>query len=244
MNPRPAADAGPRGGSAGSAVAGSAGSAVGGSAAAGSAAGSGVGPIRVLLADDEHLIRGAMVALLGLEDDLTVVGEAATGREALSMARALRPDVAVLDLQLPDIDGVTVAATLLTELPDCRSMIVTSHGRPGHLKRALASGVRGFLPKTVSAEVLAEVVRTVHGGGRYVDPALAADAISAGDSPLTPREADVLELAAEGAPVDEIARRAALSPGTVRNYLSSAATKVGAANRHEAAKIARRYGWI
>lgn len=201
-------------------------------------------PIRVLLAEDEHLIRGALAALLTLEDDLVIVAQAATGREALSLARALRPDVAVLDLQLPDLDGVTVASTLLTELPDCRSMIVTGHGRPGHLKRALAAGVRGFLPKTVSAEVLAQVVRTVHSGGRYVDPALAAEAISAGDSPLTPREADVLELAAEGAPVDEIARRAALSPGTVRNYLSSAATKVGAANRHEAARIARRYGWI
>ncbi|HEX8626583.1 MAG TPA: response regulator transcription factor, partial [Catenuloplanes sp.] len=112
------------------------------------------------------------------------------------------------------------------------------------LKRALSVGVRGFLPKTVSAEVLADVVRRVHGGGRYVDPQLAADAISAGDSPLTPREADVLELAAEGAPVEEIARRAALSPGTVRNYLSSAVGKVGAANRHEAVRIARGYGWI
>jgi two-component system response regulator DesR len=114
----------------------------------------------------------------------------------------------------------------------------------GHLKRALAAGVRGFLPKTVSAAVLADVVRTIHGGGRYVDPQLAADAISAGDSPLTPREADVLELAAEGAPVEEIARRAALSPATVRNYLSSAAGKIGATNRHEAARIARQYGWI
>jgi len=142
------------------------------------------------------------------------------------------------------MDGVTVARTLLAELPGCRTMIVTSHGRPGHLKRALSVGVRGFLPKTISAEVLADVVRRIHAGGRYVDPQLAADAISAGDSPLTPREADVLELAAEGAPVEEIARRAALSPGTVRNYLSSAAGKVGAANRHEAVRIARGYGWI
>jgi two-component system response regulator DesR len=123
-------------------------------------------------------------------------------------------------------------------------MIVTSHGRPGHLKRALAAGVRGFLPKTVSSDVLATVVRTVHKGGRYVDPALAAEAISAGDSPLTPREADVLELALEGAPVDEIARRASLSPGTVRNYLSSAVGKTGTSNRHEAARWARAKGWI
>lgn len=201
-------------------------------------------PIRILLADDEHLIRGAIAALLGLEDDLEVVAQAATGAEALSLARALRPDVAVLDLQLPDLDGVTVATTLHAELPTCRTMIVTSHGLPGHLKRALTGGVRGFLAKTVSAEVLATVVRTVHAGGRYVDPQLAAEAISAGDSPLTPREADVLNLAAHGAPVEEIARRAALSPGTVRNYLSSAVGKTGAANRHEAALIARTRGWI
>ena len=123
-------------------------------------------------------------------------------------------------------------------------MIVTSHGRPGHLKRALSAGVRGFLPKTTSAATLAQVVRTVHAGGRHVDPELAADAIAAGDSPLTPREADVLELAADGAPVEEIAVRASLSPGTVRNYLSSAVTKLGAANRHDACAIARRMGWI
>jgi two-component system, NarL family, response regulator DesR len=202
------------------------------------------GPIRLLLADDEHLIRGALAALLALEDDLTVVAQAATGAEALAMARATRPDVAVIDLQMPDLDGVAVARALHDELPACRTLIVTSHGRPAELKRALAAGVRGFLPKTVSAEVLATVVRTVHGGSRYVDPQLAADAIAAGDSPLTPREADVLALAAEGAPVEEIARRAALSPGTVRNYLSSAVGKTGAANRHAAVRIARANGWI
>jgi two-component system, NarL family, response regulator DesR len=201
-------------------------------------------PIRILLADDEHLIRGAMAALLGLEDDFTVVAQAATGAQALAQARVHRPDVAVLDLQLPDGDGVSVARTLHDELPSCRTVIVTSHGLPGHLKRALAVGVRGFLPKTVAAETLAAVVRTVHGGGRYVDPQLAAEAISAGDNPLTPREAHVLQLAAEGAPVEEIARRASLSPGTVRNYLSAAVGKTGAANRHEAVRIARGYGWI
>lgn len=200
--------------------------------------------IRILLADDEHLIRGALAALLGLEDDLTVVAQAATGAEALSMARALRPDVAVLDLQLPDLDGVRVAKTLHTDVPGCRTMIVTSHGLPGHLKRALTAGVRGFLPKTVSAETLATVVRTVHNGGRYVDPQLAAEAISVGDSPLTAREAQVLELAADGSPVEEIAQRAALSPGTVRNYLSSAVGKLGATNRHEAVRVARGFGWI
>jgi two-component system response regulator DesR len=205
----------------------------------------GSGPrIAILLAEDEHLIRGALAALLRLEDDFDVVAEAGTGTEALSMARALRPDVAILDLQLPDLDGITVARALHDELPRCRTLIVTSHGRPGYLKRALANGVRGFLPKTVSAEVLADVVRTIHKGGRYVDPTLASEAISAGDSPLTPREADVLELAADGASVEEIAQRASLSPGTVRNYLSSASAKIGATNRHEAARVARRYGWI
>ncbi|MBL7259996.1 response regulator transcription factor [Paractinoplanes lichenicola] len=200
--------------------------------------------IRVLLADDEHLIRGAMAALLALEDDLTVSAQAATGAETLSMARALHPDVAIIDLQLPDMDGVRVAEVLHRELPTCRTMIVTSHGLPGHLRRALAAGVRGFLPKTAAAEVLATVIRTVAAGGRYVDPQLAAEAISAGDSPLTTRETDVLTLAATGAPIDEIARRASLSPGTVRNYLSAAAGKLGAANRHEAARRAREQGWI
>ncbi|MFC0847145.1 response regulator [Streptomyces noboritoensis] len=201
-------------------------------------------PLRVLLADDEHLIRGALAALLGLEDDLTVVAEAASGPEALAMARAHRPDVAVLDLEMPGADGVSVATSLRAELPGCRTMIVTSHGRPGHLKRALAAGVRGFVPKTVSARKLAEIIRSVHAGNRYVDPELAADAISAGDSPLTAREAQVLELAADGAPVAEIAERAGLSPGTVRNYLSSAASKLGAENRHTAVRLARRRGWV
>jgi two-component system response regulator DesR len=199
--------------------------------------------IRVLLADDENLIRSALAALLGMED-VQVVAQAATGDEALAMARIHHPDVAVLDLQMPGLDGIAVAEALRHELPGCASIIVTSYGRPGHLKRALAAGVRGFLPKTVSAHVLADVVRTTRGGGRYIDPELAADAISAGDSPLTPREADVLELSTDGVPVEEIARRAALSPGTVRNYLSSAASKLGATNRHEAVHVARTHGWI
>ncbi len=204
--------------------------------------------IRVLLADDEHLIRGAVAQMLDLEDDIEVVAQAASCDEVVAMALAARPDVAVLDLQMPGSqavpDGIGAASQLAGLLPDCGSVIVTGHGRPGHLKRALAAGVRGFLPKTTSAATLAAVVRTVHRGGRHVDPELAAEAIAAGDSPLTPREADVLELAAEGAPVEEIADRAALSVGTVRNYLSSAAGKLGAANRHEACAIARRMGWI
>lgn len=200
--------------------------------------------IRVMLADDEHLIRVALAQLLALETDLLVVAQAATGDEALAMASRVRVDVAVLDLQMPGPDGIAVAEQLVHTAPDVGTVIVTSHGRPGHLKRALTAGVRGFLPKTTSAATLAAVVRTVHHGGRYVDPELAAEAIAAGDSPLTPREADVLELAADGAPVDEIAERAALSAGTVRNYLSNAATKLGAANRHDACAVARRMGWI
>jgi two-component system response regulator DesR len=206
--------------------------------------------IRLLLADDENLIRSALAALLSLEDDLEVVAQAASADEALAMARLHRPDVAVLDLQMPGLGtaaatgGIGVVEVLRVDLPECAALIVTGHGRPGHLKQALAAGARGFLPKTVSAQVLADVIRTVHTGGRYVDPQLAAEAISSGDSPLTAREADVLELAADGAPVEEIARRAALSPGTVRNYLSSAAGKLGTANRHEAARVARAHGWI
>ncbi|MGK5730588.1 response regulator transcription factor [Streptomyces sp. URMC 124] len=201
-------------------------------------------PIRVMLADDEHLIRGAVAALLGLEEDLQVVAEAASGPEALVMARAHRPDVAVLDLQMPGADGVAVATSLRAELPSCRTMIVTGHGRPGHLKRALEVGVRAFVPKTVSAQKLAEIIRTVHSGSRYVDPELAADAISVGDSPLTGREAELLELAEGGAPIAEIAKRSSLTPGTVRNYLSAAVAKLGAENRHAAARIARAQGWL
>lgn len=200
--------------------------------------------IRLLLADDENLIRSAIAALLSMEDDLEVVAQAASGPEAVAAALHHRPDVAVLDLQMPGLDGIAVSEALRDSLAGCATLIVTSHGRPGHLKRALAAGVKGFLPKTVSAPVLAEVVRTVHAGARYVDPELAAEAISAGDSPLTPRESDVLELAASGAPLEEIAHRAAISPGTVRNYLSSAATKLGASNRHDAVRVARAHGWI
>lgn len=200
--------------------------------------------IRVLVADDENLIRDGLAGLLTLEDDIEVIARASSGNETLAMAAKHRPDVALLDLQMPEPDGIECARRLAQDLPECRCVIVTSHGRPGYLKSALASGVKGFLPKTVPAQVLVQVVRTVAEGGRYVDPELAAEAIGAGESPLSPRESDVLALAAEGAPVDEIATRAALSPGTVRNYLSMATTKVGAANRHEAVRIARGRGWI
>lgn len=205
--------------------------------------------IDVLLADDEHLIRTAMAALLDLEDDLHVAAEAGSGTELLALWRrrveqGVPPAVAVLDLQMPGLDGIETAAELLALTPGAGTLIVTSHGRPGYLKRALSIGVRGFLPKTAPAATLAQVIRTVHAGGRYVDPELAAEAISAGDSPLTPREADVLEFAADGASVEEIARRAHLSPGTTRNYLSAAVAKLGVANRYEATLRARERGWI
>ncbi len=200
--------------------------------------------IRVLLADDEHLIRVALAQMLDLEDDIEIVGQAATGPEAVAQARALSPDVAVLDLQMPGLDGIAAAARIGEVLPGCGCLIVTSHGRPGLLKRALSTGVRGFLPKTTSAQTLAAAVRAVAAGGRYVDPDLAAEAMAIGDSPLTPRETAVLEAASDGAPVDEIARRTHLAAGTVRNYLSSAAAKLAAANRHEAVNAARRMGWI
>lgn len=200
--------------------------------------------IRVLLADDENLIRDALAGLLSLEEDIEVVARAASGAEALAAAMKHRPDVALLDLQMPNPDGIAVARQLATDLPECRCIIVTSHGRPGYLKSALGAGVRGFLPKTVSAQTLAGVVRTVAAGGRHVDPELAAEAIGAGDSPLSPREADVLAYARDGAPVEEIAHRASLSKGTVRNYLSAAVAKLGATNRHEAVRIARDRGWI
>ncbi|WP_338889793.1 response regulator transcription factor [Rhodococcus sovatensis] len=200
--------------------------------------------IRVLLADDENLIRTALATMLALEDDIEIVAQTESGESAVTAAKEFAPDVAVLDLQMGGIDGIEAASAIAAAVPSCASIIVTSHGRPGYLKKALSAGVRGFLPKTTSASTLAEVVRTVHGGGRYVDPTLAAEAIGAGDSPLTPRESDVLEFAADGATVAEIAARAHLSQGTTRNYLSAAAAKLGAANRHEASAIARRHGWI
>lgn len=200
--------------------------------------------IRILVAEDEHLIREAMSALLALESDLEIIAQASSGPETVVAARTHRPDVAVLDLQMPGIDGIAAAREILRDDPGCRVLIVTSHGMPGHLKRSLEAGVSGFVPKTISATKLADAIRTVHDGERYIDPALAADAIAAGDSPLSGRETDILALATDGAPVTEIARRACLAPGTVRNYLSSALTKLGAGNRHEAVHIARSHGWV
>ena len=210
--------------------------------------------IRIVVADDETLIREALEAILTLQADIDVVAVAASGTEAIVQIERHRPDVAVLDLLMPGADGIEVAAAISDSSRSSHSsqrtpqetkcLILTSHARPGYLKRALAAGVRGFVPKTTPAARLTEIIRRLHAGQRYVDPELSAEAIAAGDSPLTPREADVLELAADGAPVEEIARRAHLSPGTVRNYLSAAALKLSAPNRHAAAEIARSKGWI
>lgn len=204
--------------------------------------------IPVFLADDETLIRAALATMLDLEADLEVVDHVGSGAELLAAWQRrpadVSPAVAVIDLQMPGIDGIETATQLLRLTPGAATLIVTSHGRPGYLKRALAAGVRGFLPKTTSAATLAEVIRTVHGGGRYVDPQLAAEAISAGDTVLTAREADVLEYALDGSSIEDIARRAHLSPGTTRNYLSAAMAKLGVSNRYEAALAAREKGWI
>jgi two-component system, NarL family, response regulator DesR len=197
--------------------------------------------IRVLLADDEDLIRGALAALLGLEPDIEVVAQASDGRAAVEKVMAHRPDVAVVDLQMPELSGLEVAAEVASA---CAVVILTGHGRPALLRRALQSGARGFVPKGSPASVLADVVRRVHGGGRYVDPALAADALMEPECPLTPRELDVLRLAGEDIPVATIARRAHLSAGTVRNYLAAAVAKLEAGSRAEAISTAREHGWL
>ncbi|HYN97103.1 MAG TPA: response regulator transcription factor [Pilimelia sp.] len=200
--------------------------------------------IRVLLADDEEMIRVALAALLGLEPDLEVVAQAGDGRAAVDAARAHRPDVAVLDLEMPALDGLGATAELAAALPSCAVVILTGRGQPAHLTRALAAGARGFLPKGSPGGALADVIRRVHAGGRYVDPAMAADALAAPQCPLTPRELEVLRLAEYGTPVAAIARGAHLSAGTVRNHLSAAVAKLGVASRAEAIRVARDSGWL
>ncbi|GIJ20448.1 response regulator transcription factor [Micromonospora lutea] len=200
--------------------------------------------IRVLLADDEELIRTALAALLDLEEDLSVVAQAADGEAAVTAALAHRPDVAVIDLTMPRRDGFQVATELARALPECAVVILTGQGRPAHLTRALAAGARGYLPKGAPGGALADVIRRVHAGGRYVDPALAADALTIPPCPLTPRELETLRLSGDDAPVAAIARRAHLSPGTVRNYLALAVQKLDAGTRAEALRIARDNGWL
>jgi two-component system response regulator DesR len=201
-------------------------------------------PIRLLLADDQALVRGALSALLGLEPDLQVVAEVGSGDEVLAAVRAHRPDVALLDVEMPGMDGIAATAALRAEFPTVRVLIVTTFGRPGFLRRALQAGADGFVVKDTPATQLAEAVRRVHAGLRVVDPALATDSLVAGESPLTARETDVLQAARDGSSVAAIAKKLFLSEGTVRNHLSAAIGKTGAANRTEAVLIADGNGWL
>ncbi|MFD3309817.1 DNA-binding response regulator [Streptomyces sp. NPDC058694] len=199
--------------------------------------------IRLLIADDEDLLRGALAALLGLEQDLVVVAEASTSTDAVRLAREYRPDIAVLDLEMPPTDGLRAAEEIRAELPT-QIVLVTRHARPAVLRRALAAGIRGFVPKTTAATRLAEIIRDVAAGRRYVDPDIAASALTEDDCPLTDRELEVLRAARTGASVVEIAAAVHLAPGTVRNYLSAAMSKLGASTRHAAAHHAWEQGWI
>ena len=200
--------------------------------------------IRLLLADDQALVRAALAALLSLEEDFEVVAEVARGDEVVDAAREHRPDVALLDVDMPGLDGLAAAAILTSEVPSCRVMIVTTFGRPGFLRRAMEAGVSGFVVKDAPAELLADAVRRVWAGERVVDPALAAATLAGGTSPLTGRERDVLVAARDGASVAVIATRVFLSEGTVRNHLSSAIAKTGVSNRMEAVLVAEDRGWL
>jgi two-component system response regulator DesR len=200
--------------------------------------------IRLLVADDQELIRSAFVALLSLQPDFEVVAAVGRGDEVVPAAKAHRPDVALLDIEMPGIDGLAAAGVLTHEVPECRSLILTTFGRPGYLRRAMESGALGFVVKDAPPEQLANAIRRVAAGERVVDPALAAETLASGISPLTARERDVLIAARPGARVSEIAGTLFLSEGTVRNYLSTAMGKVGAHNRAEAVRLADERGWL
>lgn len=200
--------------------------------------------IRVLIAEDQTMVRGALAALLALEEDLAIVAQVARGDEVLDAARRERPDVALLDIEMPGGDGLEAAQTLACELPAIRSLVLTTFARPGYLRRAMAAGAAGFVLKTAPAEELAVAIRRVAAGERVVDPGLAAEALSEGDSPLTARERDVLAEARSGDPVATLAGRLHLSAGTVRNYLSSAMRKLDARTRAEAVRAAEEKGWL
>jgi two-component system, NarL family, response regulator DesR len=200
--------------------------------------------IRLLLADDQGLIRGALAALLALEDDFEVVATVGRGDEVVAAAKAHDADVALLDIEMPGIDGLAAAGVLAQEVPQCRSLILTTFGRPGYLRRAMESGASGFVVKDAPPEQLADAIRRVAAGERVVDPVLAAATLATGESPLTARERDVLIAARPGITVSEIAKRLFLSEGTVRNYLSAAMAKVGARNRAEAVRTADERGWL
>ena len=200
--------------------------------------------IRILLADDQHLVRGALAALLALEDDFEVVASVADGAAAVRAAVELQPDVALLDIEMPGLDGIAATREIRSQAPGVRVMILTTFGRPGYLRRAMDAGARGFMVKDAPPDRLADAVRQVHGGRTVVDPALAVASLSAGANPLTDREADVLRAAEDGGTVADIARVLILSEGTVRNYLSAAIGKTGARTRAEAARVARDNGWL
>jgi two-component system response regulator DesR len=200
--------------------------------------------IRVLIAEDQAMMRGALALLLDLEEDLEVVAQVADGTEVVPAALDVRPDVALLDIELPGLSGIDAAAALRTSLPSCRVVMVTTFGRPGYLQRAMAAGAVGFLVKDGPVEGLAEAIRRVCAGEVVVDPELAGRALRAAPNPLTERERDVLEAAEDGATVADIAGRLHLSVSTVRNYLSDAIGKTGTRNKTEAALLARRSGWL
>lgn len=199
--------------------------------------------IHLIVADDEHLIRGALVALLDLEDDIQVVADTDTSTGAVELAQEHQPDVCLLDLEMPPTDGLDASEKILRTVAT-KTVIVTRHARPGVLRRALASKVSGFVPKSTPAQELADVIRQVAAGKRYVDPEIAAAALSAEHCPLTERELDVLRESRGTAQIAQIAQKLHLAPGTVRNYLSTAMTKVDARTRHEAAETAWQQGWI
>jgi two-component system response regulator DesR len=200
--------------------------------------------IRLLIADDQALVRGALAALLDLEPDLEVVSEVGRGDEVVDAVLSSKPDVALLDVEMPGLDGIEAAAALRTAVPGVRVLMVTTFGRPGYLRRAMEAGAAGFVVKDTPAAQLADAVRRVHQGLRVVDPSLAAETLVAGTSPLTARESDVLRSAREGGTVADIARELHLSEGTVRNHLSAAIGKTGARTRAEAVRIAVGNGWL
>jgi two-component system response regulator DesR len=200
--------------------------------------------IRVLLAEDQGMMRGALAMLLDMEEDIEVVGQVEAGDQVLATAIETRPDVALLDVEMPGRSGLDAAADLRDKLPSCKVLILTTFGRPGYLRRAMESGASGFLLKDGPVEELADAIRKVLAGQQVMDPALAAAALSAGPNPLTDRERDVLTAAADGATVADIAQRLFLSESTVRNYLSSAIGKTGSRNRIEAVQAARSNGWL
>ncbi|ESP97183.1 Two-component system response regulator [Streptomyces sp. GBA 94-10 4N24] len=200
--------------------------------------------VRVLLAEDQGMMRGALALLLGMEPDLEVVAQVGSGDEVLSAAREQRPDVALLDIEMPGLSGLEAAALLRDQVPGCRVLMVTTFGRPGYLRRAMDAGAAGFVVKDGPVDELAEAVRRVLRGETVIDPALAAAALSAGPNPLTGRERDALNASADGATVADIAVRLRLSESTVRNYLSAAIGKTSTRNRMEAVREARRQGWL